>query len=255
MHMTCRCIAGLGAVAFAVMGLSACGGGGSSEFVARIAGVGSISKASLEHWVPVEAVVLYQEQPKKPVPNGVIPDPPEYTACISFLESAAQKPAVKAPKLTAVQLKRKCRQKYAELKELTLNTLIDWYWTIGAGTALGIRASDAEVKQRFLEFTRSLFRTHAELTNYLRFTGQTTSDLVFRSRVQVFSTKLYLRLAALQKQLPKGLTPQQRRSVAAKFIEHLPPGKFWAAKTTCREGYVVSACKEYRGSLAPGLPN
>jgi hypothetical protein len=57
------------------------------------------------------------------------------------------------------------------------------------------------------------------------------------------------------KSLPKDITAQQRQRAIAKFAEYLPPGKQWAAKTTCSKGYVVSACREYRGPLAPSIPN
>jgi foldase protein PrsA len=255
MYMTNRAISALCAIAVAGVGLAACGGGGSGEIVARVAGVGSISKASLEHWMPVEAVVLYQEHPTRPVPKGVIPDPPNYTACIAYLQSTPQKLVEGGPKPTAAQLKSKCVQKNQELKELTLNTLIGWYWTIGAGRALGMKASDVEVRQRLEEVNARSFPKKAEFTNYLKLTGQTVQDMLLRSRVQLYEVKIAQQLAAAEKLLPKGLTVQQKKSALAKSIENLPPGKLWPARTTCRKGYVVSACKEYRGSQPPGIPN
>ncbi len=47
-----RYISGCGAVLFAVVGLSACGGGGSGDVVARVAGY-PITKAALAHWMSV----------------------------------------------------------------------------------------------------------------------------------------------------------------------------------------------------------
>lgn len=245
MYVTNRCVAALGAIA--AVGLAACGGGDSGVVVARVEGVGSISKAALDHWIPVEAVVLYQEYPTKPVPKGVVPDPPDYTACIAYLKSARQSLVESGPKPTALQLKGKCRQKSQELQEITLNTLILWDWTIAAGEALGMKASDAEVRQRFAEENKNLFpRGKAELANYLKLTGQTVADMLFRSRVEVFEGKLIERRNAMQK---------LGRRALAKFLAYLPPGKRWATITSCHAGYVVSACRQYRGPHVPGGPN
>jgi foldase protein PrsA len=256
MYLTNRCISALGAIAVAVVGLGACGSGDSGEIVAQVAGVGSISKATLDHWIPVEAAVLYQENPTKPVPKGVLPDPPNYTACIAYLKTTRQKLSETGPKPTAEQLKSRCGQRLAELQELTLNTLIGWDWLIAAGQALGMSASTAEVKQRFTDVNKRSYPKGSEFTTYLKLTGQTVQDMMFRYRVQVFEAKIIQKQEAMQKLLPKGLTTaQQQQSVFTKFAKFLPPGKQWAAITTCRKGFVVSACKEYTGSQPPGIPN
>jgi hypothetical protein len=250
-----RCVAVLGATAVAVLGLSACGGGsGSDEIVARVPGLVSISKATLEHWMPVEAVVLYQEYPTKPVPKGVIPDPPDYPACISYLRTHPQL-AERHKKQTVAQLKSKCEHQYRELKVLTLNTLLVWYWTIGAGHELGIKASDAEAKLRLKETNPTYFTTDAQFKRYLKLTGQTLPDMLFRSKVQLFEVRILAKLQALEKLLPQGMTAQQRQSALTKLNDSLPPNRQWAARTTCSKGYVVSACRQYKGPEAPGLPN
>jgi hypothetical protein len=250
-YMTNRCISAFGAVVFAVAGLTACGGG-SDEVVARVAGVGSISKATLEHWMPIEAVLIYQEFPTRPIPKGVIPDPPDFTGCIAYLKSLSLKSG--EAKSTVAQLKTRCTQRVNELRVITLNALLGWYWTIGAGMALGMKASDAEIRQRLKEVNGRFFPTKGSFARYLKLTRETVPDMLFRSKVQVFEVKIGHEQAAAMKRLPKGLTVAQRQSALAKLTENSAP-KRWAARTSCREGYVVSGCKEYRGSLAPGLPN
>lgn len=256
MYVTNRCLSALAAIAVAIVGLAACGGNSSNEIVAQVAGVGSISKAALDHWIPVEAVVLYQEDPTKPIPRGVIPDPPDYTACIAYLRSPPAKLVEHGPKPTTAQLKSKCQYRYEELKELTLNTLIGWDWLIGAGMKLGIKASEAEVGHWLTEVNERTFpQGQAELTTYLKLTRQTGADMLFRAKVQVFEVKLVHKKEAMEKLLPRSLTAQQRQSALARFTEYLPPGKQWAATTSCTKGYVVSACKQYKGSSPPGIPN
>lgn len=251
MHVANRCLSALCVVV--VAGLAACGSSSSGETVAQVAGVGSISKATLNHWIPVVAVLLYDLRPTKPVPTGVIPDPPNYAACIAYLGATPEKLVNTGPKPTTAQLKSKCMQRHQELKMITLNTLIGYDWTIGAGLARGITVSDAEAKQRFKEVNKRAFPNAAAFTNYLKLTRQTMADMLFRSRVQLFEVKLTNARIALEKH--KGWTAEQRRRAAAKFMQAMPPSKRWAARTNCRVGYVASACKQYRGSESPGLPN
>lgn len=205
--------------------------------------------------MPVEAVLLYQEFPTRTVPKGVIPDTPDYTDCIAYLKATPLKIVESGPKPTVAQLKSRCRQRVNELRVLTLNTLIGWYWEIGAGMALGMKASDAEIRQRLNEVNGRTFPDKGGFARYLKLTGQTVPDMLFRSKVQMFEVKISEQQKATESRLPKGLTVQQRQSELVKFTKNLPPNKQWAAKTSCLKGYVVSACKEYKGSLFPGLPN
>jgi hypothetical protein len=246
-------ISTLGAVVLAVAGMASCGGSDPGEIVARVGGVGSISKATLDHWLPVEAVILHEEYPTKPAPKGVLPDPPDYAACIAYLKATHQKLQEKGPEPTAAGYKSRCEQKLQELKEITLNLLIYWDWIIAAGTALGIRVSETEVTQRFAEVNKNAFpRGKTEFANYLKITGQTVADMMFRSKVLSFEAKFVERQRAIERNLPAG---PPRRSALAKLAQYLPPGKQWAATTNCHTGYVVSSCRQYTGTQAPGSPN
>lgn len=256
MRRTDRCISALAAMTLAAVGLSACGSGGSGETVATVTGVGSISKAALDHWLPVEAVLLYRTNPTAPVPKGVIPDPPDYTSCIAYLKvTPSQKLVEHGPKPSPAQLKRKCDIRFQELKEISLNSLIVAYWTIGAGKALGLRATDAEARTRLKEVNARSFSSGADFARYLRLTGQTLSDMVFQSKVQLLQVKMAAQLDAAAKRLPKGLTRRKRLYALAKLNASFPPNEEWVARTTCSEGYVVSACKQYKGTLPPGTPS
>jgi foldase protein PrsA len=247
-----RRAAALGAIALASTGLAACGG--SSPVVAQVAGVGSISEATLNHWVRIEATLLYASIPSGPTPKGVLPDPPSYSACIALLGSKGAKLVETGPKPTKAQLKSDCVARLRELKELALNILIGWEWTIGEGQRLGIKLTSGEIKQRFVEVNHRLFPKEEELTHYIERTGQTVSDLMYRAKVQLFEVKNEARVRAAAQRL-SSLPTAQRQAATLKLDAQLPPGKSWAAKTSCRAGFVVSACKQYRGSSPPGLPN
>lgn len=248
-------IVALAAIVFAVVGIVGCGS--SEEIVAQVPGGGSVSKATLEHWIPIEAAILHEVQPKGPPPKGVVPDPPSYSACKSFLLSAGQRGALGGTTPTTSQLKSKCAQKDRELKVITLNELILWHWLMGEGTALGMKVSNAEVTHRYQEIIKGLFPKKGEFADYLKWTGQTVADMLLRARTQLFELKIHQRQSETLQLVPKGLTTQQREAAAGKLIEQLglTPGKYWADRTTCQPGYIVSSCKEYKGPEGPGLPN
>src|SRR5690242_12272776 len=114
MHSRHSLLIGFAAVAFG--GLSACGGSTGSEVIARVDGVGTITKASLDHWTRVETILVHELIPSRPAPNGLTPDPPDYTACIAYQRTALRQAGEKATALTSVALKSKCSQKERELR-------------------------------------------------------------------------------------------------------------------------------------------
>lgn len=257
MHKLARGIWWLLAIAFAIAAAgSQIGCGGGDKPVAQVAGVGSISKAEVEHWMPIEARLLYREVPTRPTPAGVVPDPPTYVACISFLRSNPEKIGERTASMSADQLRVKCAHKQHELKVLTLNTLIAWDWTIGDGLAAGMKVSDAEVRHRVQSLKR-VDLVGVDFNKYLKYSGQTSSDMLLRAKVQLFEVKLNQKLREFTNRLPKGLTEHQQRAalVSAKVDPSSLSPRQWAAKTSCQPGYVTSACKQYKGTLAPGIPN
>ncbi len=238
MHKISCYISALGAIVVAVVGVTACGGG-SSEIVAQV-GTSSISRATLDHWIPIEAIVSYELFPRKPVPRGLVPDPPNYTACIAYLESTPQKLVERGPKPTTAQLKSQCQQKYEGLRRQVLNFLITAEWMIGEGAERGVKVTDEEVRQQFEGVKKTFFPKEAEFEKFIAITGETVPDQLFRSKVQLLEHKLFAK---------KGLTAKQQQAYL-KFVNEST--KKWIARTSCRAGYVVPDCKEYKGPLTPG---
>jgi foldase protein PrsA len=254
MRTTCRYTRMLAATVLTVCGLAACGGGSSDGVVAQVDGVGSITEATLNHWVSIFAVDFYELTPTTPIPKGVLPDPPDYTACIAFLRSNGQKPVASGPKPTTAQLRDKCEQQLHKLKVAALNALIGYDWTLGEGAALGMKITPAEIRTRFTEVSNRLFPRKGEFRAYLEYTGQTLADMMLRTKVQLVEVKETALLTAAQKS-SASLSAKQREATLRKLVASFPPNKQWAAKTSCRPGFVTSACRQYRGSEAPGFPN
>jgi hypothetical protein len=267
-----RCTAVLGTLLVSAACLSGCGGSagnaggasngaGSKEVVARVGSIATIDSATLNRWMPIEARIIYSEKPKGPAPAGVMPDPPDYSACIAFLTAYLHGDYAQIHSPTGVggessaELKRKCEHQYTELKAITLNTLIGWYWIIGQGMEAGISVTPQQVKERLTTVNKRLFASSADFANYLRWTDETTEDMLFRSRVQLFESEIHDKTLAAAKAASKITDVKQREVALAKISSELSPAQRWVQKTTCAPAYVVSSCKEYKGTLAPGLPD
>jgi foldase protein PrsA len=182
-----RYISALGAVFFALVGLSACGGGIPGNAVVQVGG-NSITKTTYDHWVSVAASSSSTTPGSAAKP--VVPEPPAYTACIAHLEATAAKPAKGQAKPTAAELKSECEQQYKSLQQEVLGFLISSEWVIGEGNSLGVKVSDKEVKKQFETIKNEQFPKPAEFEKFLATSGQTVSDLLLRVKLNLLSSKI-----------------------------------------------------------------
>lgn len=240
-----RLIARCGVVG-AVLGLSACGGssggaGGDSGGVAVRVGGRVISVAAVAHWVPIEAVLAFDEVfPRRSVPVGLVPDPPDYTSCIGYLQRSRSGSA-SGVRASRSRLKRECAERYATARQHILDILIKYEWLLGEAAERGLSMSDAEAEREMQAHERSQFSSSAAFHRYLSSTGLTMSDELLR-----FKNNLLARRIVSNVLDAKGLGLQQRRRAYAEFISK------WVARTDCSPGYVIADCRQYKGSQPPG---
>ncbi|MHB8235751.1 MAG: SurA N-terminal domain-containing protein, partial [Solirubrobacteraceae bacterium] len=178
-----RIIPALGAVLFALVGLSACGGI-PGDAVVSVDG-NSITKDTYNHWLGVAAASSAQAPGAKPT----IPVPPKYTACIAAAKAAA-KPAKGQTPPTEAALKSQCEQQYKSLHQEVLGFLISSNWVIGEAKSLGVKLSDQEVKKQFEKIKTQQFPKAAEFEKFLKTSGQSVSDLLLRVKLNLLSQKI-----------------------------------------------------------------
>jgi len=179
-----RLIPALGAVLFALVGLSACGGI-PGDAVVQVNGT-PIPKSAFEHWLSVAAASTSAGTTEKPV----IPVPPNYTACISHLAATSPKPTKGQSAPTTKQLKTQCEQQYKSLQQEVLGFLISSQWVIGEASSLGVKLSDGEVKKEFAKIKNQQFPKAAEFEKFLSTSGQSVSDLLLRVKLNLLSQKI-----------------------------------------------------------------
>jgi foldase protein PrsA len=178
-----RITAALGAVLFALVGLSACGGL-AGDAVVSVDG-NSITKDTFNHWMGVASASSAQTTAGKPS----IPIPPKYTACIAAAKAAA-KPAKGQTAPTEAALKSQCAQQYKTLQQEVLGFLISSNWVLGEAKSLGVKISDKEVKKQFEKIKSQQFPKSAEFEKFLKTSGQTVSDLLLRVKLNLLSQKI-----------------------------------------------------------------
>jgi foldase protein PrsA len=181
-----RGFSALGAVFFALLGLSACGGIPGNAVVS-VDGK-PITKDTFNHWMGVAAAATSATTgaPAKPA----IPEPPSYTACIAHLQATQPKPAKGQSPPTQAQLKSQCEQQYKSLQQEVLGFLVSSAWVLGEANSLSVKASDKDVKKRFAQIKEQQFPKAAEFEKFLTNSGQTVSDLLLRVKLNLLSSKI-----------------------------------------------------------------
>jgi foldase protein PrsA len=238
-----RTARGAGLLAAAVVAIVAVGGcGGGGEAVVATVGRDAITKGILDHWMAVVAAREYEAAPSAPLPNWVRPDPPKYTACVAHLESQSR---ALSTSVTADRYKAQCKRQYDELRDLVVGSLITAEWLIGEGEKRGMKVTDGEARRRLAEVTKNQFGSEAAFHKYLKFSGETVADQLFRARIKLFSFKIEAQ------EMARGQSTREHELAYAKFIEAFP--KEWTARTSCSKEYVVPNCRQYKGATAPAI--
>jgi foldase protein PrsA len=170
---------------FALLGLTACGGGGiPGNAVAQVNGT-PITTTTFKHWIKVAAVSTASGPLTK---HPVAPEPPDYTACIAHLKEIAEKPATQAT------LKKDCETQYKSFSQEVLGFLISSSWVLGEAKSLGIKLSDKEVKKQFQTIKNQQFPKAAEFEKFLATSGQSVSDLLLRVKLNMLSSKIQAKI-------------------------------------------------------------
>jgi foldase protein PrsA len=192
MTRTLRFIPALGAVLFALVGLAACGGIPGNAVV-QVGGT-PVTKDAFNHWLTIAATAS-SATAGGAAAKPVLPDPPNYKACIAHLQATTPAPAKGQTAPTTAQLKSQCDQQYKQLQQQVLGFLISSDWVLGEAGALGVKVTDAEVHKQFAKIKSSQFPRAAEYEKFLATTGQSTSDLLLRVKLNLLSSKIQEKVA------------------------------------------------------------
>jgi foldase protein PrsA len=159
--------------------IAGCGNDVPTNGVAKI-GDTVITKDQFNHWLNAAA-----HGSAAPGSNPTVPDPPNFTKCVA---NQAKQPVPKgAKKPTTAQLKTQCQQQYDALKQQVMQFLVSAEWIQQEADKQGVKVSDKEVQKQFQDQKKQSFQKEADYQKFLKNSGMTEADLLFRVKLDVIS--------------------------------------------------------------------
>ena len=111
---------------------------------------------------------------------------------------------------------------------------------IGAARNRNIHVSDVQVRRTFDQIRREQFPEPKQFKAYLKSSGQTVADLLFRARLKI----LYVRN---KQQVVAGRKGAARREALARFTSEFH--RRWPPETYCARAYAVEGCAHVQAML------
>jgi foldase protein PrsA len=176
--------------AFFVVAALVAGCGGSSlpsDSVATMAG-NPITKQAFDHWMYVAEKGNASEDGSSTV---IVPnDPPEFTNCIK--QAREEIPTLKTESTKTIRTD--CSTLFTSLSSQVMNYLIESYWYQADAYKEGIRITPKQLAADFAKAKKQQFTSPTQYTEFLKETGQTAADILFRVRVNALYSDLISRL-------------------------------------------------------------
>jgi foldase protein PrsA len=171
------------AIATAVV-VGACGSGVPGGAIAVI-GSAPITKAALDHWM---VVANDSTQASTGAAAPPLPVPPDYTACVAKGQTTGS---------SASAAKTLCAQQYQSLLTEVESFLIQAIWIQGEAVDRGVKVTNAQVETSYntqRKASKPALTTAAELNTFLAKSGQTISDLKWRTYLNLLANKITLKV-------------------------------------------------------------
>jgi foldase protein PrsA len=196
-----------------------------------VVGDEEISREEFDHWL--QSAAKSQERPGGEVP--VVLDPPEFDRCI-----AAKEDDPDIPSQSRESLEDQCQQEYDGLRDQVMQFLVSAEWIELEAEERDIAVSDREVRQAFDDQKAQSFPKERDYQEFLRTSGQTEEDLLYRVRVELLSQTIREEVTR------ESDKPDQEAldEFVSEFQER------YRDITVCAEGYVTKEC-----SNGPPLKN
>ncbi|HEX4628040.1 MAG TPA: hypothetical protein VH137_04550, partial [Gemmatimonadales bacterium] len=121
-----------------------------------------------------------------------------------------------------------------QIADEVLSFLISSDWILEEARALHIHLAAATVRRSFERIRFQQFPRHGEFGMFLRASGQTPADLLFRVRLNLLSTRVQAHVLRGRR------SAQARERAVVRFIHDFK--RRWQARTYCTTGYAVADC-------------
>jgi hypothetical protein len=230
------------------LALSSCGGGDSSDSLTHIQGSSAtITKPMLDHWMRTMVGGDFRSNVGTKGPVGLVSEPANYPACIRAAKTVIPRSYKGRLKINDAEISAKCHLLYKTVKAQALSFLLSVQWTVLEGEEQGIRISDAELHRHFRDFQREVYGSSlAKQHKYLMERHWNVADVLYQFKRNMLVSRILPKFKARVEKAGGG-----DRTYARLALERY---RGLIAKTSCKPGYVVEGCKEYRAPAVP-LPS
>lgn len=163
----------------------------------------TITKAMFAHAFSVAVKLQASQAPA--------PTPPDFTACIKYLESSTGLPGSGGQKPSEAELKGKCQQRYQDLVTRALEPLIIDRWVMGGAAEEGVNVGPTELQRAISHANAG--QSPAEVSRILARSGRTPVDFILQTKIHLLEEGIRHVLS----EKTAHITPQQ---VAAYYEEN-----------------------------------
>jgi hypothetical protein len=129
----------------------------------------------------------------------------------------------------------------ADVANEVMGFLISSDWVLGEAADLNIHVSEGEVRHTFTHIRNQQFPKHREFNAFLKRSGQTVADLLFRVRLNVTSERIQKRVVAGHR------GARSRLNATKRFVREFKLK--WTAQTSCEPGYAIPDCGHVQAGL------
>ena len=161
--------------------VAGCGDSVPSNSVAKV-GDETITKKEFDRWLKNAAMGQQQGG------QGAVPDPPNFDKCVAALKKAPKPKGT--PKQSDGALKKQCKQQYDQLKSEVMQFLIQAQWVQQEAEKQDVKVSESEVRKSLEDQKRQAFPKEADYKKFLKSSGMTEEDILFRVKLDTLQTKL-----------------------------------------------------------------
>jgi foldase protein PrsA len=209
--------AAVAATLLAALVLASAALAGASNDVAVVV-ASPITQRTFDHWIFVAAKTTAANAPGAPV---IAPtDPPGFAGCIRQVRQRI--PSLK--RISRQTIRFDCARLFRSMTNQVLDFLIREKWYELRAAEDGIAITAAQVQQHFEADKRHRFKTNRQFARFLRRTGQTIADVLFRER----ATLTFRALLKVEQIKEAALDAEVRR--------------LFQSRTTCARYYVTDDC-------------
>jgi len=183
-HAAIKSLCAMAATGLGAAAIAGCGNDVPPNAVATV-GDATITQSEFDKWL--ETAVGGQVQGGA----AVVPDPPDFTKCVAAKKKA---PLPQGEQPSDARLEKQCETEYDTLKRQVMQFLIQAEWIQQEADEQGVKVNEGQVKKSFEDQKEQAFPTDKAYRDFLKTSGMSERDILFRVRLDQLQRKLTQRV-------------------------------------------------------------